>query len=260
MGVVAKLTVIVLMVMLLNTISVIFRSTYRYSRARWQTRAFVRDVAPAIEHGRLDEVIATARQNNRSHVASVIAAGLIAFTAAPTDLTNQEAIEISVRALQRTQNRLHAKLKQGIGTVITVASCAFFVGLVGTLFGIFGVFSFHGVSGIFGGLAEALLTTALGLLVTIPAAWCRNYIVGHVEVFQSEMSNAASEMITHLSEHPEWRGMHVNDVETQVSFLSAVPHKFFDPRPWEVPYEHQRGLLFSMACMAIVIPLILIRF
>lgn len=52
-----------------------------------------------------------------------------------------------------------------------------------------------------GGLAEALVTTAFGLLVAIPAVWCRNYILTSVEIFENEMSNATLETMTYCDSH-----------------------------------------------------------
>jgi biopolymer transport protein ExbB/TolQ len=57
-----------------------------------------------------------------------------------------------------------------------------------------------GVTTVANGIAEALVTTALGLLVALPAVWLYNYLLQRVERFQVEMSNSASELVDRLIE------------------------------------------------------------
>ena len=52
-----------------------------------------------------------------------------------------------------------------------------------------------GIGAVSAGIAEALVTTALGLGVAIPAAWLFNYFTNVLERFQVEMSNSASELV-----------------------------------------------------------------
>ena len=52
-----------------------------------------------------------------------------------------------------------------------------------------------GIAAVSAGIAEALVTTALGLFVAIPAAWMFNYFQNMLERFQVEMSNAASVLV-----------------------------------------------------------------
>ncbi|MDQ3908677.1 MAG: MotA/TolQ/ExbB proton channel family protein, partial [Acidobacteriota bacterium] len=79
-----------------------------------------------------------------------------------------------------------------------------FVGLFGTVFGIIAAFTgmknaeSAGIGAVAGGIAEALLTTALGLLVAVPAVWVFNYFTGKVDGFVIEMDNSASELIDYF--------------------------------------------------------------
>jgi biopolymer transport protein ExbB/biopolymer transport protein TolQ len=52
-----------------------------------------------------------------------------------------------------------------------------------------------GIAAVSAGIAEALVTTAIGIGVAIPAAWMFNQFQGSLERFQVEMSNSASQLV-----------------------------------------------------------------
>src|SRR5205807_324068 len=113
-------------------------------------------------------------------------------------------IEASKRALERTEAIVHAELKRGLGGLATIGSTAPFVGLFGTVMGILNAFiginnsKATGLAAVAGGIAEALVTTAIGLLVAIPAVMMFNYLTGRVEAFDVEMDNSSSELIDYF--------------------------------------------------------------
>jgi len=79
MGWLGRGDIALLTLMLVNTLIVVCRGLYRHGAARRQSRAFVHDSAAALRDGRLDQVISIAARHRRSHVATVVAAGLTAF-------------------------------------------------------------------------------------------------------------------------------------------------------------------------------------
>ena len=98
-----------------------------------------------------------------------------------------------------------ADFKRGLGVLATVGSTAPFVGLLGTTMGIVTAFTAMssgamsgGLAGIAGGISEALITTALGLLVAIPAVWFYNYFTTKVENLTVEMTYSSKELIDYL--------------------------------------------------------------
>ena len=197
--------IILLAVMLVNTVVIVCHQYYSVGIARRQSRAFVREAQAPLRAGRFDEVISVAARYRWSHVATVVGAGLTAFVAAPPEFTDTEAITASERALLRSYKMTSRRLRLGLGTLATVASSAPFIGLLGTVFGIL-----HASRGVdmeksafmrmmTSSLAEALASTAMGLLVGTAAVWCRNYLCDRVEVFESEISNASLEAITYLT-------------------------------------------------------------
>jgi biopolymer transport protein ExbB len=170
------------------------------------SRAFAPAVAGALRDGRIDEAIKVAERNKKSHLAKVVTAGLMEFKAhqdSPGAIPG-ETIEASKRALERTEAIVHAELKRGLGGLATIGSTAPFVGLFGTVMGILNAFiginnsKATGLAAVAGGIAEALVTTAIGLLVAIPAVMMFNYLTGRVEAFDVEMDNSSSELIDYF--------------------------------------------------------------
>ena len=99
---------------------------------------------------------------------------------------------------------MNAELKRGVSGLATIGSTAPFVGLFGTVLGIINAFrkieemKTTGLTAVAGGIAEALVTTAVGLFVAVPAVWVYNYFTGKIEHFDVEMSNSSSELIDYF--------------------------------------------------------------
>jgi len=205
MGWPARTVVIVLFIMSAWSIGVMIDRWIAFSSARKQSRVFAPAVAGALKDGKIDEAISIAEQNKRSHLAKVVTAGLQEFQAhqVSADIPG-ETIEASKRALERASAIVHAELKRGISSLATIGSTAPFVGLFGTVLGI--IHAFEGISSakstglaaVAGGIAEALVTTAIGLFVAIPAVWIYNYFISKVESFDVEMDNSSSELIDYF--------------------------------------------------------------
>jgi biopolymer transport protein ExbB/biopolymer transport protein TolQ len=108
------------------------------------------------------------------------------------------------RAIQRASALTANDLKKGISSLATIGSTAPFVGLLGTVVGI--ITAFQGISSqgsaglaaVSAGISEALVETALGLVVAIPAVWFYNYLTGRIEYFNVEMDNSSSELVDYF--------------------------------------------------------------
>jgi len=205
MGWPARMVVIVLFIMSAWSIGVMIDRWIAFSSARKQSRVFAPAVAGALKDGKIDEAISIAEQNKRSHLAKVVTAGLQEFQAHQVSAEIPgETIEASKRALERASAIVHAELKRGVSTLATIGSTAPFVGLFGTVLGI--IHAFQGIStakstglaAVAGGISEALVTTAIGLFVAIPAVWIYNYFTTKVESFDVEMENSSSELIDYF--------------------------------------------------------------
>jgi len=205
MGTPAKLVVVALFIMSAWSIGVMIDRLMAYSAARKQSRQFAPAVAGALREGKLDEAVKIADRYKKSHLAKVVVAGLQEFQAhqISSEIPGEE-IEASKRALERAEAIVHAELKRGISGLATIGSTAPFVGLFGTVVGIVNAFKSisteksTGLGAVAGGISEALVTTAIGLFVAIPAVWMFNYFTGKIESFDVEMGNSSSELIDYF--------------------------------------------------------------
>ena len=205
MGVLAKIVVVILFIMSAWSIGVMIDRWMAFNAARKQSRSFAPAVAGALREGKIDEAIKVAERNKKSHLAKVVTAGLQEFKAhGESSEIPGEQIEASRRALERAEAIVHAELKRGLGGLATIGATAPFVGLFGTVVGILNAFKgiseqkATGLGAVAGGIAEALVTTAFGLFVAIPAVMMYNYLSGRVEAFDVEMDNSSSELVDYF--------------------------------------------------------------
>jgi len=201
---VALAVVAILLFMSIWSIGIMIDRAITYSAARKQSRIFVQQVAGALRDGKLDEAISIAERNKKSHIAKVVATGLSEFQAASSQVTDAELIEAAKRGLERSVAIVHAEMKRMLSGLATIGSTAPFVGLFGTVVGIINAFKgiatqkATGLSAVAGGIAEALITTALGLFVAVPAVWAFNYFTNKVEAFDVEMDNSSMELVNYF--------------------------------------------------------------
>lgn len=205
MGWLAKAVVIILFIESAWSIGVMIDRLMAYSAARKQSRQFAPAVAGALREGKLDEAIKIADRYKKSHLAKVVVAGLQEFRA--HQLSNDipgEDIEASKRALERAEAIVQAEMKRGVSSLATIGSTAPFVGLFGTVVGIINAFKgistekSTGLGAVAGGISEALVATAIGLFVAIPAVMVFNYFTNKIESFNVEMGNSSSELIDYF--------------------------------------------------------------
>jgi biopolymer transport protein ExbB/biopolymer transport protein TolQ len=204
MGIPAKLVVVILFLMSVWSFGVMIDRGLMYSAARKQSRVFVTQVAAALKNGNLDEAISIAERNKKSHIAKVVATGLSEFQSAAGQISDEEVIEAAKRGLERSIAIVHAEMKRGLSSLATIGSTAPFVGLFGTVVGIINAFKgisaqkATGLSAVAGGIAEALVATAIGLGVAIPAVWAFNIFTNKVEAFDVEMDNSSMELVNYF--------------------------------------------------------------
>jgi biopolymer transport protein ExbB/biopolymer transport protein TolQ len=205
MGILAKAVVIILAVMSAWSIGVMIDRYLAFSAARKQSREFAPAVAGCLKEGKIEEAISVAEQNKKSHLAKVVEAGLQEFRAhgISSELSGEQ-IESSRRACERAEAIVNAELKRGLSGLATIGATAPFVGLFGTTVGIVNAFQgmssekTAGLSAVAGGISEALVTTAFGLFVAVPAVWAYNSFTNKVEAFGIEMTNSSSELLDYF--------------------------------------------------------------
>ena len=214
MGWVARLVAILLLILSAYSISVMVERWLTFRQARKQSRLFTPAVAECLKDGKIDEAIALGEQYNKSHLAKVLISGLHELQAhTKSKEIPGETIEASRRALERATAVAIEDLKRGLGGLATIGATAPFVGLFGTTIGIINAFTgmkteeTAGIGAVAGGIAEALVTTAFGLFVAVPAVWAFNAFTNKIETFTVEMDNSSSELIDYfIKRRSETRG------------------------------------------------------
>jgi biopolymer transport protein ExbB len=107
-------------------------------------------------------------------------------------------------SLQRAVDGVNSKLQGGLGLLATVGSVSPFVGLFGTVWGILNALVGIGIAGqasidkVAGPVGEALIMTALGLFVAVPAVMGYNWLLGRNKVLQDALRNFASDLHAYL--------------------------------------------------------------
>jgi len=203
----ARGVIILLIVMSLWSLTVAITKWIYFRKSQSATRKFAPQFSRAIQEEQLDQAIALAEKNKKSHVAKVLGGALAEVKPLLRDRATITSADINSaeRAVERQMMIVLSEFKRGIGILATVGSTGPFVGLLGTTMGIVNSFTGMATSGASGGLAavsagiaEALLTTALGLLVAIPAVWFYNYFTTKIEYLAVEMTYTSKELIDYL--------------------------------------------------------------
>jgi len=199
----AKLVVVVMFVMSIYLLWVMVERYITFTKAKNQSLKLLGALSNLLTKGDYQQAIDVTKKYKQSHLAKVISAGLLEFEAARRDKrfsTDPEMpVEAARQGMDRTAMITVAELKENLGALATIGATAPFVGLFGTVLGIMHAFekmatSGGGIASVSAGIAEALVTTAFGLFVAIPAVWAYNYFQNRVDRFTVEMSNSGSEM------------------------------------------------------------------
>ena len=205
MGIFAKLIVILMFFMSLASLLVMFERIATFSRSRSESLKYASAMSKMLSTGDIATAAAAGLNKKIGHLGRVINAGLVAFKIAPKD--KDAAVESVARALERQAAREVSTLKRGLGVLATVGSTAPFVGLLGTVMGIVTAFQKMAEAGAGGlgtvsaGIAEALITTAFGLLVAIPAVVAFNFLQGWVDARTVDISESSNEFLDVVSKH-----------------------------------------------------------
>jgi biopolymer transport protein ExbB/biopolymer transport protein TolQ len=201
MGWFARGIVFILIGMSVISLTIAVVKWIRFRRAANATRVFAPQFSAMLLDNDVNGALALAESNKKSHVARVLGESL--REVAPL-LDNPHAAGAAItsaeRSVEREQILLANELKSGLGLLATVGSTAPFVGLLGTTMGIVNAFTGMATAGggleaISAGIAEALITTAVGLLVAIPAVWLYNYFSARLDTLFSELAYAGRELV-----------------------------------------------------------------
>jgi biopolymer transport protein ExbB len=198
MGPLAKAVMILLAAMSIVSLAVALERILKFARAGRESAAFLPRWRAAVAENGVFAAAADATHYPRSYVAHLVAEATRALGDAVAD--GPGCLEAYDRTARRVIVASGMDAKRGLSVLATVGSTAPFVGLFGTVVGIVTAFHTIGVTGQGGlgavstGIAEALVATALGILVAIPALWLFNYVTQRVQRLVAELECVAEEL------------------------------------------------------------------
>jgi biopolymer transport protein ExbB/biopolymer transport protein TolQ len=201
MGYLAKGVAIFLILMSIYSLGIFIERLLYYRQAKKQSIEYLPIATKALREGNYAAAVEAAKRYNKSHLAKVLAAGLQQFLFEKEDQPSHDAVESVRLAVERAAALTTAEMKRGLSGLATIGSTAPFVGLFGTVFGIINAFQgmaaagSGGIGAVSAGIAEALITTGVGIGVAIVGVWCFNYFTSQIEFFGIEMANSGSELI-----------------------------------------------------------------
>ena len=237
MGLFAKGVVVTMLIMSLICWTVTITKLRYFYQSQKATRKFTPMFSRALQEEQLDQAIhlGEKKEFQKSHVARVLGEALAEVKPLLRDRATITAGDINSaeRAVERQMLIISTEMKRGLGWLATTGSTAPFVGLLGTTMGIVNAFQSMAaaggsgsLAGITGGIAEALITTAFGLIVAIPAVWLYNYFAVKLDNLQVEMTYISKELIDYLikSVGSEFgRSIFTKEFQTQKATQSSGP-------------------------------------
>jgi biopolymer transport protein ExbB/TolQ len=210
MGALSKGIAMFMIVLAIYSVAIIIERAIRFYNGSKQSFDYVVALRQHLQRANVEGAIQAAKTYQWSPLAKVMEAGLTEYrtglhalkTEGPDEVGDFDLVDAVNRALERVKERETTNLRKGLGGLATVASAAPFVGLLGTVIGImnaFGKLSGGGGMDVVGpGISEALVNTAIGLGVAIPAAMFYNFYTGLVERFTVDMNDVSSEFVGYV--------------------------------------------------------------
>ena len=205
MGVFAKGIVYTLMLMSVYSLSIMVQKWWSLRAAKAETLKFAPEFSQFLEEDNLNEAIKLAEQYKKSQVAKVLGGALEEIKPLIQDgSVTVSDINSAERAVEREMLMQIVLMKRGLAVLATTGATAPFVGLLGTTMGVVNAFQGMaaggggGIGSIAAGISEALITTAFGLIVAIPAVWAFNYFQTKIDNVTAEMTYSSKEMIDYL--------------------------------------------------------------
>lgn len=197
--------VAVLLVMGVASLAVFFERLWVYVRSAQRSRAYAASAADAVSRGEWHALRTVPDEHRSTPLADLLATGVEGFTKAKgVGGTHEESIRHANAQVVRARERLNAELNRGLGVLASVGSVAPFVGLLGTVVGIIAAFQgiaregSGGLGAVSGGIAEALVVTALGLVIAIPAVLGFNFLNARLDRLLLALDQGSAELIDHL--------------------------------------------------------------
>ena len=208
MNVFAIIVVAVLVIMAMATLTVFVERSWAYFVSKRRSNAFGPTAAKLLQKGDHSGLLKAAEAAPASYLSSMVASGVKTYESALANPKGDVAAhELVKRELDRKGDAQSAKLRRGLPVLASVGSTAPFVGLLGTVIGIIAAFQgiaeegSGGLGAVSAGIAEALVVTAFGLMVAIPAVLIFNYLSTKADGIMLALDQARGEFVDHVETH-----------------------------------------------------------
>ena len=201
----ARSIAFLLMFMSLLVAAVSVRKVIQLARSKRATVKFAPAFSDALSAEDFARAEALVAEHGKSHLATVFRRVFPSLTFHSQDrvLSGGEVASVQRMIELNTLEQL-ARFRRGLGLLATIGATAPFVGLLGTTMGVVDAFTgmsqsgSGGLAAISAGIAEALITTAFGLMVAIPAVWLYNYFINRIDYISMEITYATKEFVDFL--------------------------------------------------------------
>lgn len=213
-GLMVSLTMMSLVLFSVYSLAVIGERWWTFRRSRLGSAGLLGQVLHSVEQGSLQEALRLCERGKGAHVGPVLAAGLRELS--PLASKNpglhagpalDRAAAAAREAMQRATAAEIGRLERHLTALATLGNISPFVGLFGTVIGVMRAFEAisrtgsGGLGTVSAGIAEALVATAAGLFVAIPAVTAYNHFVSRVKDCATEMDGAGSELLAWVQRH-----------------------------------------------------------
>lgn len=209
MGAPAIAVAVCLLLMSMVSLGITVDRILAYRKGKQQSVGFASRVGALLKQHRIQAVskLADSEEFKHSYLARIVKAAIDDFVEVAAKHGDEATYGTVKSAMERAVSQETLALRKGMTILATVASTAPFVGLFGTVLGVINAFAgiaaakSAGIGAVASGISEALIETAAGLLVAIPAVWVYNYFNGRVDGFGVEMNNSVSEMVDYFAKN-----------------------------------------------------------
>ncbi|HVJ92773.1 MAG TPA: MotA/TolQ/ExbB proton channel family protein [Labilithrix sp.] len=202
MGPLSKVIATLLLLMATMIVAVFVERHVALLRAKAETKTFLRGVVSLLESGAYQDAVAVSEKHKASPFARLMAPVLRKLSS--SEEKNLSRVEVARREAERKKEVVGEDLRRGMNVLASVGSVAPFVGLLGTVVGIITAFQgiattgSGGLGAVSAGIAEALVETALGLMVAIPATLFFNQLNTKINAVETELARRTGELLDEL--------------------------------------------------------------
>lgn len=199
----------VLFMMAVSFIGVTIERLIAFSRSAKESRLFAQQAGKLLEEWKVEEIIPVAEKYKSSALARLFGPIVRRYIHAYEDVGEggMSPVQLARSEAGRRLEAVGEELRRGLNVVATVGSISPFVGLLGTVVGIIGAFAGignagnAGMSAIMGGISEALIETAFGLMVAIPSVIAFNFLNAKIAGIETALGRSAGELLDELENH-----------------------------------------------------------